>query len=73
MTDQTVDMRYRGHICVTREPGCTCQAHADALGEVKRLRKRLRIATSALGSIADRGGEDWQVADRALTRMQEVE
>jgi hypothetical protein len=46
---------------------------AQIQAEVKRLRKQLKIATNALGSIADRGGEDWQVADRALTRMQGVE
>ena len=41
--------------------------------EVTRQRAKLQIATDGLGTIADRGGEDWQVADRALTRMQEVE
>jgi hypothetical protein len=49
-------------------------AERDALHvENARLRKQHRIAVDGLGTIADRGGEDWQVADRALTRMQEVE
>jgi uncharacterized protein YnzC (UPF0291/DUF896 family) len=44
-----------------------------AEAEVDRLRAQLRIAVDGLGTIADRGGEDWVTADRALTRMAEVE
>ena len=42
-------------------------------GEIRRVREQLRIATEALGSIADRGGDGWFIADDALTRMSTLE
>lgn len=39
--------QYRGHICVTEEPGCTCKAHADALRERDALRAELRAELAA--------------------------
>lgn len=48
--------QYRGHICVTRDPGCTCGDHAEALRERDRLRVELaaeRERADALGRAAD--------------------
>lgn len=41
---------YAGHICVTREPGCTCADHADALRERDRLRLRTAHLEAAIRS-----------------------
>jgi hypothetical protein len=67
MSDQVVDVpparrvaQLQGEVRVLRE-------------HIRMMQEKLLIAVGALGAIADRGGEDWQVADRALTRMTEVE
>jgi hypothetical protein len=63
MSDQTADMLE----AIQRPQIARLQA------EVEHLRAQLQIATDALGTIADCGGPAWDIADRALARMQEVE
>lgn len=54
--------------------GCACALDVESLvAEVRRLREQFRIAAEALGIIADRGGNDWSIADDALTQMSVVD
>jgi hypothetical protein len=64
---------HRMHATIAMHALAAATGASDGAGEATRLRERLRIATNALGAIADGGGPSWKMADDALTQMSVVD